>query len=284
MQRLGEQFLVVAEVGVGGVDERETELDRAPGDRDRCGSVQTGGRRSAAWHRTADHRGAVAGTVAIAAFATAARGLLPDVLRDLRTRYPNPSVSLYDREPHEAIPALSRGNLDVAVVQDWADEVLTVPEGLSRRDLLEDPFEVALPVDHPLADRTRVAITDLADDWTTWSTGQICHDWLLRTLRANDAQPRVLHTASKHSTQLALVAAGLRVAVIPRLGREPAPPSVRFVPIDPPPTRRVFALWRESATARPAITATIEALQRCGTRGWHGGRPRSYPRPVSYGR
>jgi hypothetical protein len=40
VQRLGEQSLVVAEVvGIGGVDERDAELDRMPGDRDRRGPV-----------------------------------------------------------------------------------------------------------------------------------------------------------------------------------------------------------------------------------------------------
>ena len=207
----------------------------------------------------AEHRGAVVGTVAIAAFATAARGLLPGALRDLRSRYPDLSVSLSEREPHEAIPALSRGDLDVAVVQDWADDVLAVPDGLSRQDLLDDPFDLALPTGHPHADRDSVAIAELAgEDWISWSTGQICHDWLVRTL---GAEARVRHTASEHSTQLALVAAGLGAALVPRLGREPAPPAVRFVPIDPAPTRRIFALWRASATARPAIGATIGALR-----------------------
>jgi len=211
----------------------------------------------------AEHRGAVAGTVAIAAFATAARGLLPGVLRELRSRYPDLAVSLSEREPHEAVPALSRGDLDVAVVQDWADDVLTVPAGLSRRHLVDDVFDVVLPVDHPLAGRDSVAVKELAgDDWIGWTSGQICHDWLVRTLWADGAQPRLVHTASEHSTQLALVAAGLGVAVIPRLGREPAPRSVRFLPVDPAPTRRVFALWRESATARPAIGATLDALHR----------------------
>lgn len=211
----------------------------------------------------AEHRGVVAGTVPIAAFATAARGLLPDVLRDLRSRYPDLSVPLSEQEPHEAIPALSRGQVDLAIVQDWTDDPLAVPEGLSRRHLLDDPFDVALPVDHPLADRDRVAIKELAgDDWISWSAGQICHDWLMRTLHADGVQPRIVHTASEHSTQLALVAAGLGAAVIPRLGREPAPPSVRFLPIESGPTRRVFALWRESAAARPAIRATIDTIQR----------------------
>jgi len=211
----------------------------------------------------AEHGGAVAGTLAVAAFATAARGLLPGVLRELRSRYPELSVTLSEREPHEAIPALTRSHLDIAVVQDWVDDVLAVPEGLSRRHLLDDPFDVALPVDHPLAGRDSVAIKELGgDDWISWSPGQICHDWLVRTLRVDGMEPRVVHTASEHSTQLALVAAGLGAAVIPRLGREPSPPQVRFVPIDPPPTRRIFALWRDSATARPAIGATLDALHR----------------------
>lgn len=208
--------------------------------------------------------GAVTGTIAIAAFATAARGLLPGALRDLRSRYPDLSARMSEQEPRQAIPALSRGHLDIAVVQDWADDMLTVPASLSRQDLLDDLFDVALPAGHPLAGRGRIAIGELAgDDWISWSAGEICHDWLVRTLRAHGAEPRVVHTASEHSTQLALVAAGLGAAVIPRLGREPAPPAVRFVPLDPAPARSIFALWRASATARPAIRATIDALRRC---------------------
>jgi DNA-binding transcriptional LysR family regulator len=213
--------------------------------------------------RLAGHRGAVTGTLSIAAFATAARGLLPSALHDLRSRYPDLSLSLSEQEPHQAIPALSRGDVDIAVVQEWPDTALAIPPSLARRDLLEDSLDVALPAGHPLAGRDSVAIKEVADDdWISWSTGQICHDWLVRTLRAHGARPRILHTASEHSTQLALVAAGLGAAVIPRLGREPAPASVRFVPIDPSPIRRIYALWRASTAPRPAISATLDALQR----------------------
>ncbi|MEU0555757.1 LysR family transcriptional regulator [Dactylosporangium sp. NPDC006015] len=209
----------------------------------------------------AEHRGVVAGPLAVAAFATAARGLLPGVLAELTGRFPDLDVSLSEREPDAAVAALRRGHLDVAVVQDWSDDVLGVPDGLSRRHLLDDPFDVALPAGHPLAGRSAVAVTDLAaDDWIGWSTGQICHDWLAATLRRHGAQARIRHTASEHSTQLALVAAGLGAAVIPRLGRDPVPAGVRLVPIDPQPARRVFALWRDSAAARPAVAAAVDAL------------------------
>lgn len=218
--------------------------------------------------RLAAHRGTVAGTLSIAAFATAARGLLPAALCDLRSQYPDLSVSLSEQEPHQAIPALRRGDLDLAVVQEWPDTPLAIPGGLARRDLLEDAFDLALPAGHPLAGRDSVAIKELADDeWISWSTGQICHDWLVHTLRACGAQPQVRHTASEHSTQLALVAAGLGTAVIPRLGREPVPASVRLVPINPSPVRRIYALWRASTALRPAIRATLDALERSSLSG-----------------
>lgn len=68
----------------------------------------------------------------------------------------------------------------------------------------------------PLVRRRSVTMKDLAsEDWISWSTGQICHDWLVHALHAHGAQPRIRHTASEHSTQIALVAAGLGAAAIP---------------------------------------------------------------------
>jgi DNA-binding transcriptional LysR family regulator len=211
----------------------------------------------------AGYLGAVDGTLAVAAFATALRGLLPGAVHDLRRRHPDLAVVLSEQEPHEALPALRRGRVDVVVAQDWADAVLPVPDGVARRELLTDPFDAALAADHPLAARPVLAVDELAgEDWITWSTGQICHDWLLRALD----RPRVAHTAAEHATQLALVVAGLGVALIPRLGRGPAPAGAVFVPLDPAPTRRVFALWRSAAGARPAVRAAVEALARATTR------------------
>jgi DNA-binding transcriptional LysR family regulator len=211
----------------------------------------------------AGYSGGVTGMLAVATFATAARGLLPGALQDLRSRYPDLTVSLSEQEPPEAIPALARGLIDLAVVQDWAGDALAVPDGLSRLDLMDDPFDAALSDDHPLAGRELVTLAELAaDDWISWSSGQICHDWLIRTLRADGTEPRIAHTAAEHSTQLALVAAGLGTALIPRLGREPAPPRIRFVPLDPPPVRHIFTLYRASSAARPAIGAALDALRR----------------------
>ncbi|MFL6140983.1 MAG: LysR family transcriptional regulator [Labedaea sp.] len=211
----------------------------------------------------AGRRGAVVGTLTVAAFATAARGLLPAALCALRAAHPRLSVRLAEWEPTEAIPALSRGDVDVAVVQDWAEAPLTLPDGLSRKHLLDDNLDVALPADHPLAGRESVTLAELAGaEWITWTSGQICSDWLRETLAGQGFHPRLGHTASEHSTQLALVAAGIGVAIIPRLGREPAPDGVRLVAVRPCLRRRVSVLWRASAQRRPAVRAVVGALEK----------------------
>ncbi|AXB47602.1 LysR family transcriptional regulator [Amycolatopsis albispora] len=206
----------------------------------------------------ARHRGAVAGALSVAAFATAARGLLPGALRALRAEYPALEPRMDEQEPPEAVAGLCRGDVDVAVVQDWPEAPLVLPEGLSRDYLLDDPLDLAVPAGHPLAGRAEVPLPELgAEEWITWTDGQLCHDWLTRTLEA----PRIVHTASEHSTQLALVAAGLGVAVLPRLGRGHVPEGVRVVPIHPGPARQVHVLWRTSAARRPAIRAVVTALR-----------------------
>jgi DNA-binding transcriptional LysR family regulator len=66
---------------------------------------------------------------------------------------------------------------------------------------------------------------------------------------------------AEYQTQLALVAAGLGIALVPRLGRGPLPEEVTAVPLDPTPVRGLFALWRTGAARRPAITETVRVLR-----------------------
>lgn len=208
-------------------------------------------------------RTAVVGRLTIAAFPTAVRGLAPGALADLAATHPRLDVLVREQEPHESIPMLVRGDLDLLIAQDWSNAPLALPDGLSRAPLLDDIADVALPVTHPLASRESVDLDELANDrWITWLSGTICHDWLLHTLRSRGHEPKVAHMAGEHATQVALVAAGLGAAIIPRLGREPSPPSVRFVPIKPALRRHLYALWRSETSRRRAIRAAVDAFQR----------------------
>jgi molybdate transport repressor ModE-like protein len=208
-------------------------------------------------------RTAVIGRLTIAAFPTAARGVAPAALRQLRVEHPQLEVLLREQEPHESIPLLLRGDLDLLIAQDWANAPLALPGGLERVALVDDEADIALPADHPLATRESVALHELADaKWVTWQAGTICYDWLMYTLRTRGHEPTVSHTAAEHATQLALVAAGLGAAVIPRLGRDPVPAGVRMVAVQPTLRRHIYALWRTETSRRRTIRAAVDAFTR----------------------
>ncbi|GGZ42139.1 LysR family transcriptional regulator [Streptomyces poonensis] len=210
-------------------------------------------------------RGQVVGELRLAAFPTAMRGLFPAVLSALRERHPALRVSSRELEPAFGVNAVVRGDVDLAVVMDWYNKPLPMPEGLARAAVLDDPVDIAMPEKHPLADRDEVDLADFADDeWVAWSDGEFCHEWLLYMLRAKGVEPHIAHRAQEHHTQLALVAAGLGVCVAPRLGRDPLPEGVRTVPVRHRVSRHVYAVWRSDADRRPSIRAAVEALRGAG--------------------
>ncbi|WP_030163795.1 LysR family transcriptional regulator [Spirillospora albida] len=208
------------------------------------------------------HRGSVVGQLTVATFATAMRGLMPGALRRLRADHPDLRVVVREEDPAQSMGLVARGDLDVAVVQDWNNDPMPVPEGLCRGFVCDDVADAALPAGHPLAGRDAVALKELAGDpWIASSIGSICHDWLLKTLRAVEAEPSIDHMAYEFPSQLALVAAGAGNAILPRLGRCDVPPGVAIVPLSAPLTRRIFVVWREEAARRPAIRAAVTALR-----------------------
>jgi DNA-binding transcriptional LysR family regulator len=207
--------------------------------------------------------GTVTGKIYVAAFSTAARGLLPAAVVPLQDRHPELRVELSEMEPDVCLDALMREEIDLAVVQDWFNHPLELSADLVRAPLLDDLVDIALPAAHRLAGRETVDFDELLHDpWVTWPVGTVCHNWLLRTCRERGVELNVQHTAGEYATQLALVAAGLGVAAVPRLGRDWVPPGVEIVEVRPELPRHVYAVWRPESARSERIHAVLDALAK----------------------
>ncbi|WP_416983728.1 LysR family transcriptional regulator [Streptomyces sp. T028] len=210
-------------------------------------------------------RGQVAGELRISAFPTAARGLFPVALAELRKAHPGLRLRSCELEPENGVAGVVRGDLDLAVVLDWYNKPMPVPDGLVKAPVLDDPADVAMPAGHPLAGRDEVDLGEFAgDEWITWGEGEFCHEWLMFTLRSRGVEPIVGHRAAETHTQLGLVAAGLGVCIAPLLGRHPVPEGVVMVPLKQRVRRHVYVVWRADADRRPSIRAAVEALKSAG--------------------
>ena len=205
----------------------------------------------------AAHRDTVTGRLTVAAFATACRAFLPYGLHRLASEHPQLRTGLVEVNPHEGLEMLHRGHVDLAVLDDWPEVALRYPSGVTHVELGWDVADLIVPSGHRFGDT--VAMSRLGSErWIAAKAGDVCHEWLLRVLPG--VQPDFHVT--EFETQLTLIAAGLGVAIIPRLAR-PAelPAGVRVVRVIPTPRRRVVVAWREASTARPAIGAAVEALR-----------------------
>ena len=210
-------------------------------------------------------RGQVVGELRLSAFPTGARGLFPAALAMLRAEHPGLRLRSCELEPEAGVAGVVRGDLDLAVVLDWYNKPMPLPDGLVKAPILDDPADVAMPVGHPLADRSEVDLGEFAEDeWITWGEGEFCHEWLMFTLRSKGVEPRIGHRAAETHTQLALVEAGLGVCIAPLLGRQPVPAGVVTVPLRQRVRRHVFVVWRADADRRPSIRAAVEALRVVG--------------------
>ncbi|MGA4848959.1 LysR family transcriptional regulator [Streptomyces sp. G5(2025)] len=209
-----------------------------------------------------ERRGVPAGRLTIAAFASAARGLLPGALAELARRHPALDARMSEIDPHLSIDLVAKGAVDVAVVHDWDIAPLPTPPGVEQAVIGDDFCDLVVPDGHRLAGRTSVRREELKGErWITQPPGLVCHEWLVRTLREAGCEPHIAHQAEENPTLVALVAAGLGIALVPRLGRGPIPDGAVTVRLEPVPVRRLYVLWRAGAARRPAITETVRVLR-----------------------
>lgn len=202
------------------------------------------------------------GTVRVASFSTAIRGLLAPALANLTSSAPRVRVDSQELDPVPALRAVEIGGADLALVHD-ADGVLPdIAASLIARPMHIDTGDLILPRDHPLAQRgapvTRAEMSGLR--WVSSPPGTVCHRWFQRLLSEVGESTDVRHCIDDFSTQVALVAADGVAALLPRLARPPLPRSVTEIPLASPPRRTVHAVWRASSADDPALGAVVDAL------------------------
>ncbi|MEU6069705.1 MULTISPECIES: LysR family transcriptional regulator [Streptomyces] len=127
--------------------------------------------------------------------------------------------------------ALLRHEIDVAVIRPS-----TPVRGLRIQPWRHDEFVIALPPDHPLAPDapSAVDLARFADEPWVWLSREASpdyHDQLTATCRRAGFGPDVRHLANSILTQLAMVACGLGVTLVPNVTARSTGLSVAYRPL-----------------------------------------------------
>ena len=198
--------------------------------------------------------------LALACVTSALFDFLPPLVRGLRAARPDLAVAVRELDTADALEALRRAEVDVALIRLEHDR-----PPIRILALGDDALVVALPEAHPLAQRAGpLPLSALAGEAMVMlprAISPIYFDRILAACRAAGFEPLALREVGSAMAQLGLCASGLGVALVSSGMAALRPPGVAFRTLEGPvATTGVALAWNEEA-ATPT-TREVVALAR----------------------
>jgi LysR family transcriptional regulator, hydrogen peroxide-inducible genes activator len=207
------------------------------------------------------HRDPLAGRLKLALLPTIGPYLLPKVSARLRKSLPRLELMLYEYQTDPMLEKLHSGEIDVGI--------LALPvtiDGLETYELYKEPFTVALPASHRLAQRASIRLEDLSHETLLLlEDGHCLRDQALDICASTDIHEKQDFRATSLETLRQMVAAGIGITLLPELASHGAYGNARGVAIKPfakpVPTRTIGAVWRKSSARRTAILELAKQIE-----------------------
>jgi DNA-binding transcriptional LysR family regulator len=202
------------------------------------------------------------GRLRVASFPSAGATLMPHAVAAFRVGHPDVALTLAEGEPEEIAPRLRAGEFDLALLFAFPGAREKPGAGLRTVTLLDDPLHVALPADHHLAAKPSLALADLRDEqWVQTSADSPCARHVVRSCVAAGFEPMVSFESDDYETVQGLVAAGVGVALIPRLALSRVHEGIVVRALAPAsPTRKVLAATIGGPGVAPAARTMLKIL------------------------
>jgi LysR family hydrogen peroxide-inducible transcriptional activator len=187
------------------------------------------------------------GRLRLGLFPTLAPYLLPHVVPVIRKRYPNLSLQLTEEKTDHILKMLQQGELDAAL--------LALPVSADEMEveiLFNEPFVMALPGNHPLAEKSQIDLEDLnGSELLLLDEGHCLREHALDVCALAGAHERVDFHATSMETLRQMVAANVGITLMPMLSVKPPIAETSNLLIrkfkEPIPSRTIALVWRKSS-------------------------------------
>ena len=199
------------------------------------------------------------GSVTISFVASAVYEFLPQVLAEARLKQPHIKISLTEMNTYQQHEALRSRRIDLGIARAPIRQL-----GFASECLLREPFVLAVPAAHRLA-AGNVQIGDLHNEpflMYAHSAYQPWNELLTGTFRSARVSPDYVQWLGSSLTILALVNAGMGLALVPRCASSVVFRNVVFREIDlgPGVESELHLLWGED-NDNPAFLMLLDALR-----------------------
>lgn len=210
--------------------------------------------------------GLESGELRMVSFPSASATIVTEAAAKFSRMYPEIRLRLAEADPEDSIPALRRGNHDLAVAYDFDMHQFEHDSDLELRLLLAERMHVALPHDHRLAGEAEIELCDLDDDsWLCGNSTTSCRLMTVNACRSASFEPDVAFESNDYNVLKGLVAAGLGVTLLPDLTLAQPTPGMVIRPVaHQAPERRVWAVTLAAGSRSRATEAMLDILAEVG--------------------
>lgn len=194
-------------------------------------------------------QGPLRGRLRLGIIPTVAPYLVPELIPDVRARYPDLSIELKELLTSGCLEDLKHGRLDCAII---ALPVLT--EGFDSALLFEDRFLIA-----SAEDETTILMSPMTEDLVDverlllLEEGHCMRDQALAVCGASAGRRVANYGATSMATLLQMVSHGMGITLIPEIAvrDERSRNRMRIVRFaEPQPSRNIGLVWRASASGK----------------------------------
>lgn len=208
------------------------------------------------------------GSVTISFVGSAVYEFLPRVITEARVSQPHVKISLTEMNTYSQHEALRARRIDLGIVR-----APLLQTGYEAECLVREPFVLAVPGNHPLATADEVRVQDLdAQPFLMYSHSAYppFNELLTGTLRSARVAPEYVQWLGSSLTILALVNAGMGLALVPRCAANVVFKNVVFRDIDlgEGVQSELHLIWR-SDNDNPACLMLLKAIRGAIEAGKH---------------
>lgn len=204
------------------------------------------------------------GTLRLGFVTPAMDGPLPGILAAYKRSKPRVRLELEEASSLSQLAGLRSGQLDLAVVRRHGQDTA----GLSSIAFMRETYLAALPKNHALAGNDSLSLKEMAGQpfiFFARAQGPKLHDQIMGAFARAGAVPQISQEVLSKRTTLALVAAGLGLALVPTSSARAAGPDLAFRRVkDPLPLVEIDAVWNRS-TPSPLVRDFISELPGINT-------------------
>ncbi len=189
------------------------------------------------------------GTISLACIQSLGLSFVPDLISSFKKQYPDVKFQLSQDTTTKIISQIEAAEIDIGFCSP--QEIM---QGLSQYPIIKEELFIIVPKDHPLAERTRVDLLQVADEpFISFKSETALRDVIDSLCQEAGFKPKIIFEGIDERTVVGLVGAKLGIALVPKtpeLDRD----KIEMISVQKPTClRTIHAVWRTEGYMPPVL-------------------------------